>query len=207
MLNGGETADRLIDYSLRFGDMAIRLTGKATFNLVQYLTALSKDNKKTKGKTRLVRMLKEGRSLKVFQIDPERMKEFARLAKKYGILFTALRDKKNPDNMIDLMVKADDQSKVSRVLQRLEIASFDAGEINATIEKDQAQANPIKGRIQNSQSERSLNSRSVSDSETDRPSVRQILSRIRAEFNKNRKMPEFSPDKHLSKSGKPRKGR
>jgi len=162
MLNGGEAADRLIDYSLRFGDMAIRLTGKATFNLVQYLTALSKDNKKTKGKTRLVRMLKEGRSLKVFQIDPERMKEFARLAKKYGILFTALRDKKNPENMIDLMVKADDQSKVSRVLQRLEIASFDAGEINATIEKDQAQANPIKGRIQNSQSERSLNSRSVS---------------------------------------------
>lgn len=207
MLNGGETADRLIDYSLRFGDMAIRLTGKATFNLVQYLTALSKDNKKTKGKTRLVRMLKEGRSLKVFQIDPDRMKEFARLAKKYGILFTALRDKKNPDNMIDLMVKADDQSKVSRVLQRLEIASFDAGEINATIEKDQAQANPIKGRIQNSQSERSLNSRSVSDSETDRPSVRQKLSRIRAEFNKNRKMPEFSPDKHLNKSGKPRKGR
>ena len=207
MLNGGETADRLIDYSLRFGDMAIRLTGKATFNLVQYLTALSKDNKKTKGKTRLVRMLKEGQSLKVFQIDPDRMKEFARLAKKYGILFTALRDKKNPDNMIDLMVKADDQSKVSRVLQRLEIASFDAGEINATIGKDQAQANPIKGRIQNSQSERSLNSRSVSDSETDRPSVRQKLSRIREEFNKNRKMPDFSPDKHLNKSGKPRKGR
>jgi len=178
--------------------MAIRLTGKATFNLVQYLTALSKDNKKTKGKTRLVRMLKEGRSLKVFQIDPAQMKEFARLSKKYGILFTALRDKNNPDNMIDLMVKADDQSKVSRVLQRLEIASFDAGEINATIEKDQAQANPIKG---------PLNSRSVSDSETDRPSVRQKLSRIRAEFNNNRNMPEFSPDKHLSKSGKPRKGR
>ena len=63
MLNGGETADRLIDYSLRFGDMAIRLTGKATFNLVQYLTALSKDNKKTKGKTRLVRMLKAKKTL------------------------------------------------------------------------------------------------------------------------------------------------
>ena len=57
MLNSGETADKMVDYSLRFGEMAMRISGRATINLVNYLTALSKDNKKTKGKTRLVRRI------------------------------------------------------------------------------------------------------------------------------------------------------
>ena len=146
MINGGETADRMVEYSLRFGEMAVRLSGRATMSMVNYLTALSKDNKKTKGKTRLIRMLKDGKELKVFQINTGQLHDFAQLSKKYGILFTALRDKKNPDGLMDLMVKAEDASKVSRALERLKIASYDVGEIKATLEHNKAKANPTQGR-------------------------------------------------------------
>ena len=180
MLNSGETADKMVDYSLRFGEMAMRLSGRATINLVNYLTALSKDNKKTKGKTRLVRMLKEGRELKVFQIDQEQMKAFAQMAKKYGILFTALRDKKNPDNMLDLMVKIDDMSKVDRVLQRLKIASYDAGQIKATLEKDQQKNSSVPGRPNDVRSDAYLKEKNRLDQTAERPSIRQRLQSFRA---------------------------
>lgn len=49
MINGGETADRMVDYSLRFGETAIRLSGKATISLVNYLTALALGQQKDQG--------------------------------------------------------------------------------------------------------------------------------------------------------------
>ena len=190
MINGGETADRMVDYSLRFGETAIRLSGKATINLVNYLTALAKDNKKTKGKTRLIRMLKEGKELKVFQIDSQQLQDFARLAKTYGILFTALRDKQNPDRMVDLMIKLEDSSKVSRVLERLKIASYDVGEIQATLERDRKKANPTQGQTSVSPSGISSPIRKGIDDNPDRPSVREQLKQIKSTFKSNTKTPK-----------------
>ena len=187
MINGGETADRMVDYSLRFGETAIRLSGKATISLVNYLTALAKDNKKTKGKTRLIRMLKEGKELKVFQIDSQQLQDFARLAKTYGILFTALRDKQNPDRMVDLMVKLEDSSKVSRVLERLKIASYDVGEIQATLERDRKKANPTQGQTSESPSGIFSPIRKGIDDNPDRPSVREQLKQIKSNFKSNTK--------------------
>lgn len=190
MINGGETADRMVDYSLRFGETAIRLSGKATISLVNYLTALAKDNKKTKGKTRLIRMLKEGKELKVFQIDSQQLQDFARLAKTYGILFTALRDKQNPDRMVDLMIKLEDSSKVNRVLERLKIASYDVGEIQATLERDRKKANPTQGQTSVSPSGISSSIRKGIDDKSDRPSVREQLKQIKSTFKSNTKAPK-----------------
>lgn len=190
MINGGETADRMVDYSLRFGETAIRLSGKATISLVNYLTALAKDNKKTKGKTRLIRMLKEGKELKVFQIDSQQLQDFARLAKTYGILFTALRDKQNPDRMVDLMIKLEDSSKVNRVLERLKIASYDVGEIQATLERDRKKANPTQGQTSVSPSGISSSIRKGIDDKSDRPSVREQLKQIKSSFKSHNKSPK-----------------
>jgi len=192
MINGGETADRMVDYSLRFGETAVKLSGKATISLVNYLTALAKDNKKTKGKTRLVRMLKEGKELKVFQIDNRQLQDFARLAKTYGILFTALRDKQNPGQMVDLMVKLEDASKVSRVLERLKIASYDVGEIQSTLERDQKKANPTQGQTINSRSGTSSPTKGVTGGESDRSSVREQIKQFK-ESAAQKKVPDRKP--------------
>jgi hypothetical protein len=192
MINGGETADRMVDYSLRFGETAVKLSGKATISLVNYLTALAKDNKKTKGKTRLVRMLKEGKELKVFQIDNRQIQDFARLAKTYGILFTALRDKQNPDQMVDLMVKLEDASKVSRVLERLKIASYDVGEIQSTLERDRKKANPTQGQTINSRSGTSSPTKGDTGGDSDRSSVREQIKQFK-ESAARKKVPDRKP--------------
>ena len=203
MINGGETADRMVEYSLRFSEMAVRLSGRATMSLVNYLTALSKDNKKTRGKTRLIRMLKDGKELKVFQINTSQLHEFAQLSKTYGILFTALRDKKNPDGLVDLMVKAEDASKVSRALERLKIASYDVGEITATLDRDQAKANPTKGRTTGSRSGSSLPGSDESVRTDDRPSVREQLKQIKTRLKRDRpanSRPNMRKPAHSSKA-------
>ena len=205
MINGGETADRMVDYSLRFGETAIRLSGKATISLVNYLTALAKDNKKTKGKTRLVRMLKEGKEIKVFQIDSQQLQDFAKLAKIYGILFTALRDKQNPDRMVDLMVKLEDSSKVSRVLERLKIASFDVGEIQSTLERDRKKTNPTKGQMVDSRSEASSPIRKGIGADPDRPSVREQIRQIKTTLSQTAKVPRQTIRKSRSRI-KPNRG-
>ena len=207
MINGGETADRMVEYSLRFGEMAVRLSGRATMSLVNYLTALSKDNKKTKGKTRLIRMLKDGKELKVFQINTGQLHDFAQLAKKYGILFTALRDKKNPDGLTDLMVKAEDASKVSRALERLKIASYDVGEIKATLEHDKAKANPTQGRKNDFLSGLSSPGKDESGTTDDRPSVRKRLEQIKATLKKRETVFDRQPVRMPKTPRKAKSGR
>ena len=178
MINGGETADKMVEYSLRFGEIAVRLSGSAAKNLAAYLTALSKDSKKTKGKTRLIRMLKEGKELKVFQISTTDAQKFAQMAKKYGVLFTVLRDRKNPDGTLDLMVKLEDASKVSRVLEKLKMSSLQTADIRTSDTRGHAPENPTKGRMSDYPSEASWNGRTTTGKTTDRPSVRASLEKL-----------------------------
>jgi hypothetical protein len=135
-------------------------------------------------------MLKEGKELKVFQIDSQQLQDFARLAKTYGILFTALRDKQNPDRMVDLMVKLEDSSKVSRVLERLKIASYDVGEIQATLERDRKKANPTQGQKSESPSGISLPIRKGIDDNPSRPLSANNSSKSNPTFKSNTKTPK-----------------
>lgn len=54
-------------------------------------------------------MLKSGKELKVFTISEEHLKQFATEAKRYGVVYCALRGKeKSADGMVDVMVRAED---------------------------------------------------------------------------------------------------
>ena len=56
--------------------------------------AVLKDQTKTHGKTRLVRMLKEQRPFKFFNVPTAHMKEFVKEAKKHGLLYVPIRNKR-----------------------------------------------------------------------------------------------------------------
>ena len=66
-----------------------------------------KDKKQTKGKTKVVNMIKSGKTLKIFSIKQEDLEIFAKEAKIYGIQYCALMNRKNKDldGMVDIMVK------------------------------------------------------------------------------------------------------
>lgn len=113
----------------------------AAKNFALFVYAILKDQKKTHGKTRLVRMLKEQRPFKFFNIPAEDMKEFAKEAKVHGLLYVPIRNKKNAGR-IEVVVFADDASKIQRIYDNLglDFVAAQAGEV--IIEKVAEQEKP-----------------------------------------------------------------
>ena len=136
---GSEPADQVVRYTLEGAEVALKLSGLAAKNFAVFAYAVLKDQKKTKGKTRLVRMLKEQRPLKFFTVPSGQMREFAQEAKKRGLLFVPIRNKQNPGE-IELVVFADDAAKVNRVMDRLNLdfVKSQAGEaqVDKSLESD-----------------------------------------------------------------------
>ena len=63
---GAEPADQIVRYYLEGTEYALRLSGTATKNFAVFAMAVLKDQKKTHGKTRLARLLRENKPLKFF---------------------------------------------------------------------------------------------------------------------------------------------
>lgn len=118
--------------------MALKLSGMAAKNFALFVYAVLKDQKKTHGKTRLVRMLKEQRPFKFFNVPTENMKEFATEAKTHGLLYVPIRNKQKADR-IEVVVFADDASKVQRIFDNLGLDAVKAQAGEATIASVQEQ--------------------------------------------------------------------
>lgn len=130
---GAEPADQVVRYSLEGTEVALRLSGSAAVTFAKFVAAVLQDQKKTHGKTRLVRLLREGKPLKFFSVEKERMREFAHEAKMHGLLFVPMRDKTDPDH-IEIAILADDASKVNRIFDRLQLDVVDTGMAEAVDE-------------------------------------------------------------------------
>ena len=97
--------------------------------------AIAKDQKKTKGKTRLTNMLRSEKPLKVFAVKDSELQLFCKEAKKYGVLYCVLKDKDANDGLTDIMVRAEDASKINRIFERFKLATVDVGEVRSEIER------------------------------------------------------------------------
>lgn len=132
--------------------MALKLSGMAAKNFALFVYAVLKDQKKTHGKTRLVRMLREQRPFKFFNVPTENMKEFATEAKTHGLLYVPIRNKQKADR-IEVVVFADDASKVQRIFDNLGLDAVKAQAGEATIasvqeQEKQAPAAPAPGKTE-----------------------------------------------------------
>ena len=119
-MNTSDSAEELVKLYIDGIDRAIRITGVGAKNIGVMLMALAKNNQKIKGRTRLNNMLKAGKPLQIFTIKSEDLKKFSQEAKKYGILYCALADKKNSkiDGMVDILVRDEDAPKINRIAKR-----------------------------------------------------------------------------------------
>ena len=130
---GGETADQVVRMSLQgievAANVALKAGGMASKSLAAMLYAILTDKKKVKGKARLNTMLKSGKELKVFAIHHNDLKVFCQEAKRYGVMYCVLKEK-NTDGICDIMVRAEDASKISRIVDKFELATVDAKTIN-----------------------------------------------------------------------------
>ena len=138
---GGDAADQIVKYSmegleaggklaLEGVDKILRISGRSAQHLTAFFYAVLTDNKKSMGRTRVVRMLKENKPLKFFTVPKERLKEFCKEGKKRGLLYVIIKDKKNPQ-MCEIMVFGEDAAKVNRVMDKmnLDFASAESGQL------------------------------------------------------------------------------
>ena len=142
MYNSGDAAEQVVRISLEGTEVALKLTGSAAKNIAAMLYAVwkNRDKNKTKGHQRLSAMLKSGKELKVFTVSEEHLKQFALEAKRYGVVYCALRGKElSADGMVDIMVRAEDASKINRIVERFKLAAVDTVSIKRDIEKSKAE--------------------------------------------------------------------
>ena len=132
----GDAAEQVVRMSLEGAEVAVKLAGTGAKHLAILLYSILKDQKRTRGKIRLTNLLRSGKELKVFSVSDRDLTKFCTEAKKYGVLYTVLKDRDANDGLSDVMVRAEDASKINRIFTRFGLSTVDQGSVRAQIVRD-----------------------------------------------------------------------
>ena len=140
MSSGGEAAEQVTRLAFDGAEHVLKIAGAGAEHILALLMAALKPAPKgqkqsrtiTRGRERLRTMLKSGAELKFFEIQGKDLKEFVAAAKKYGITYCVLRQKGDENGMVEIMAKAEDASRVSRILEKLEANDLGGGTCEQT---------------------------------------------------------------------------
>lgn len=140
MNTSGEAADQVVRMSLEVGEAALKISGTGAKHLAVMLYAVLKEKKKTKGRARLETLVRSGRPLTVFSVKESDLKQFVQEAKRYGVLYCAVRNPKgSSDGLVDVIVKEEDAPRINRIVDRFQFASVtEAAKIKTEIERTRA---------------------------------------------------------------------
>lgn len=127
--SGGDAADQMVKMTLEGIEFVARLSGSGAKNLAAFLFAVLSGEKKMKGKARLEQLLRSDKDLKVFSVNKKDEKRFIQMAKKYGIMYCVVQDRKEKDGMTDIIVRGNDAPRINRLIERLELATVDVAKI------------------------------------------------------------------------------
>ena len=138
MNTSGEAADQVVRMSLEVGEAALKISGTGAKHLAVMLYAVLKEKKKTKGRVRLETLVKSGRPLTVFSVKESDLKQFVQEAKRYGVLYCAVRNPRgSSDGLVDVIVKEEDAPRINRIVDRFQFASVtEAAKIKTEIRAD-----------------------------------------------------------------------
>lgn len=179
---GGDAAEQVVRMSLEGVEVAVRITGSGAKNLAVLIAAVLKEEQKTHGKARLSNMIRSGSELKVFTVQQKDLKRFAKEAKRYGVLYSVLREKGSgsPDASIDVIARATDAPKITRIMEKFRLNTVDKASVVKTMEKELAR-NPTLAKT--GKSPRSLQH---SEKENDIPTGRKQRTSVREELQRYR---------------------
>lgn len=131
----GDAAEQIVRMTLQGVEVAGKMSMDGAERLVKLILASLKDTKRTKGKASLNTMLKSKKPIKVFEIDKKELLKFCKEAKKYGVMYHVLNDRKSKDEKCDIMVRAEDAPKVNRIFQRFNLGANNKATVRASLEK------------------------------------------------------------------------
>ncbi len=192
MNTSGDAAEQIVRISLEGFEVAAKITGHGAKDIAALLYAVMKDKTKTAGKTRLKNMLKSGKELKVFSVRQEDFKKFTEEAKRYGILYSALINKKNKSNdgIVDIMVRAEDASKINRIVDRFKMSRYDDISIRSSVEKSKNEKNS---------NDKGVKEKTPQEREKDKPLKKEEQS-LNPHLAKTEKSPQSKPSSEMQKT-------
>ena len=235
MNTSGEVADLMVKEGLQITEEVVKLTGLGAKNLAAIVIALLKEDNKLQGKTNLKKLLKSDKPLCILQIKESDISRFNKEAKKYGVLFTAVKDNTNNSGLCDIIAKQEDVTKLNYIMERMgyavpekEIEPEPEPEKADDKDKDKNQSEPDKDdkskntlprateNQQESESTKHGDSDKTDNRTNSKPSVKKKIEDIKEQQakNKDNKAPEKekvnqkpAPSKKKKKKHKKGKGR
>ena len=181
MNNGADAADQMVREGIEIIESSIKLSALAAKNTAAIAVALAKDNPKMKGRTNVDRLLKEGKPLKVFSLKGDDLHQFHKLSKQYGVLYTAIKEKGNNGEVLGIMARAEDVSKLNRMF---DLMGYEVPKEQVMTRKKAPARDPSD---KESTKQRAGFVRANQTLTTDKPSVRKAIDRLRIKADKERK--------------------
>lgn len=180
-----DSAEQIVKFAIDGSEVLIKLTGTLAKNAAVMLYAMAKDTSENSGKIQLKKLIKENRNITFFEVPKDQLKDFAKEAKRYGLTYSAIRER-NGSGPVELIVRADDAVRVNRIAERLRLATV-------TMEK---QTDPTKAKTGKGAnlSEPFSKRRSNADLEAqNKPSVKEKLKEISEILHEQNAAKEITP--------------
>lgn len=189
-----DAAEQIVRMSLEGVEVVLKVTGQGAKLAAVRLAAALKEEEKTRGRSRITSMARTGKPLKVYEIQQKDLKTFAYEARRYGVLYSVLRDKnsKGDEGTVDIVTRVEDASKIQRITERFKLSTIDAADVNSDYDRLlPKRGNPTTARTEN-ESLSEPNSKEADRSHqaisnTEKPSVKEKLEGYRKELDAAKK--------------------
>ena len=136
MSANGEAAEQVTRILLEGTEVLLRLSGKGAERAAVLVYTTLRQQEKTKGAARLSSMLRSGKPLKVYTFEEKDLPKFKEVAKQYGVLYTILKEKDKTGGVFDVLVRADDENKINRIIERFDLTKLDTSSLKVELEKE-----------------------------------------------------------------------
>ena len=146
MNTSGEAADQVVRMMLNGAEELVKLSGSGAKNAAILLYSIARQQKKTKGHARLESMLRSGKPLKVYTFKDSDLQKFKEVAKQYGVLYAVLKEKDKTGGVFDVMVRAEDESKIARITERFNLARVNTDDLRAEIIREKEEIEKDEGK-------------------------------------------------------------
>ena len=115
----GEVADLVVKEGLQVTEAAAKLAGKGVVNAAALLAALAKEHYKVAGKASIPRLAKDNAQAVVVPVKTEDMKQFRQLARKYGVLYAAVKPRGKEVTSVDIISNVNYAAQLNAIFETM----------------------------------------------------------------------------------------
>lgn len=206
MNTSADAADQVVRMSLNGAEVALRVSGAGAKNAAILLTKAFKstlnETNRTKGAIRLINLTRSGKKLDVTEVADSDLKTFCKEAKKYGILYTVLKNREDSAGKTEIMYKSEDKEKLNRIFKKLGMTTVDMAEVKDAITPDLNGQKPPERTAQKSDPDKFIDELMRKPNPTQEKSQTENPTQARTEKS-NRSEPSSSNKSKASKQSYP----